>query len=388
MDVLVVLARHAGHVVSRDELLEAVWGDRVVSDDAVSRCIYQLRRHLARAGGRRTVIQTLPRRGYRLAAEIRPANGPGHAPGARHRTLLLLTLLMALAALWWRQPDFDSTATAPGSDPAPPVIAVLPFTDLGPEGERLHFGLGVADEIVARLSRDPELRVIARASAMALAGLGADMPATARRHGISHLLEGSVRSDGERLRVAARLIRARDADELWSITLERPLATMFEIQDEIARAVAESLSVKLAEPAGADHRPDGQAYADTLRARFLQQRRGPGDLEAAAALFTRAAERDPGLAAAWSGLASVRWLLVNQGFDAPPREEMRLVAAAAERALAIDPDQPEALARMGQYLLWREDFDAARAHFERAFEAGQNDPLIVGLTAGAAMRHN
>jgi TolB-like protein/DNA-binding winged helix-turn-helix (wHTH) protein len=251
MDVLVQMAGHAGQVVLREELLARLWPNVVVTDDALTRCFCELRRELSRAAGDdhyRALIETVPKRGYRLNGEVRPVAGSvavpraaAPAPSRSHwATLGSAALLVAIAAGLdlWRSPELaDIPADASGLR----SIAVLPFLDMSAEGDQRYFSDGVTEEILSKLSQSRDLRVISRTSSFSLRNETLDVPSIAARLNVAYVLEGSVRRSGDRVRVTAQLIDASTNSHVWSQTYERAVGDPFAVQDEVATSVAMAL---------------------------------------------------------------------------------------------------------------------------------------------------
>src|SRR5262245_59523325 len=205
MDVLVHMAGHAGQVVLREDLLAQLWPNVIVTDDALTRCFYELRRSLARAGGDdhyRSLLETIPKRGYRLNATVRPLNGtaisepipePRQEPPAQRgkfwmRATASGAALVALGTLIyvWRWPEEPK---APAKRPVIPAIAVLPFLDMSAAGDQGYFSDGVTEEILNRLSQTEGLRVISRTSSFALRHETLDVPQIAERLDVGYVLE-------------------------------------------------------------------------------------------------------------------------------------------------------------------------------------------------------
>ncbi|MBX3702311.1 MAG: winged helix-turn-helix domain-containing protein [Steroidobacteraceae bacterium] len=385
MQVLMALARRAGEVVSHEELFAEVWSGAVVTDDVLRRCIYQLREHLVRAGGDRryrALLETLPKRGYRLR---RAADAPRPAGALRRSAAIALAAALAAAlALGWiidsRRPD----APAPAVQPS---IAVLPFADLSDAQDQQYFAEGLSEEILNLLAQIPDLRVIARTSSFAFR----DQPelgvaAIARQLDVSHVLEGSVRKSGDRVRITAQLVDASDSRHLWSETYDREPRDLLAVQEDIASAIARTLEIRLvAGGEAAERRVDPGAYEHYLHGLYLRNRRGPGDLAAAERSFRVALEIDADYAPAWAALASVLMMRAFRESDGPT-EGLERMREAVSRALALDPLLPEAQVRAAQYHFQTGDFERAREHWRRARELDPDHPLVLGMQGGLAIR--
>jgi len=186
--------------------------------------------------------------------------------------------------------------------------------------------------------------VIARTSSFSFRGKDADIAAIAQKLDVSHVLEGSVRKSGNRLRITAQLIRADDSSHLWSQSYDRELTDIFAIQDEIATAVVQQLELKLLSGRLPARPTTGspEAYQAYLRALYLDTRRGAGDLQAARGSYQRALELDPRFAPAWAGLAR---MLVRSAMELDADDDWERARDAANHTLEIDPDNAEAMPR-------------------------------------------
>ena len=349
MDVLVVLAEHAGQVVPREVMLSRLWQGVVVSDEALSRCIYELRRQLSLAGGSeefRNLIETLPKRGYRLNAEVRrleptPGSSTPAARSWRWGAWVVAAAAAALAAAL-------ATGVFPGGQPRT-SIAVLPFADMSETQDQAYLGDGFAEEILDKLNQSKDLRVIARTSSFTFRGKDADIAEIARRLQVTHVLEGSVRRLGSDLRVTAQLISTADSSHVWSTTFDRKLGDLFAIQDEIAAAVASALNTTLAlDSSSAATSPKLTAYDLVKQGEYVYHRRAPGDVERSLELFEQAARIDPGYARAWANLAG-SYSMLAWSVDPPSALLRAKQGNAALRAVELDASFALAHARLGQY---------------------------------------
>ncbi len=389
MGVLVMLAERAGHVIPREELLGRLWPNVVVSDDALTRCLYELRRQLSLAGASdeyRAMVETLPKRGYRLNGTVASPGeaAPATAPAAARSTAAWVAGAVALVAvaivsvLVWR--PFSPPADEPRLS-----IAVLPFVDMSETLDQQYLGDGLAEEILDKLNQSTELRVIARTSSFWFRDKDVDIAEIARKLDVSHVLEGSVRRSGDELRVTAQLISAQDSSHVWSTTFERKLGDLFAIQDEIAQAIASALKVTLArDPSQPGSRPNLEAFDLVKQGEEHYYRRSPGDLDRAIALFEQAVKIDPSYARAWATLAGAYSLKAWE--KDPPSELLRARQGdAALRAVAIDPQLAIAHARLGQYYGDAGRSELADRHFELARQLDPEEPLVLTSLAADAV---
>jgi serine/threonine-protein kinase len=278
----------------------------------------------------------------------------------------------------------STAAPRPASGVSRASIAVLPFTDLSPEKNQDWFCDGMAEEILNALTQLPGLHVAARTSAFSFRNQGEDLRALADKLGVATVLQGSVRRAGDRIRVTVQLVDVSNGFQLWSDRYDRELKDIFDVQDEIARAIADRLSVTLA----SDGRrlvpkvtANLEAYELLLQGRTLLTRRGRAILDALPC-FERAVMLDPSLAEAHALLGDAYRLLGLYGL-APATEMMPRARAAVERALALDPAQVEALATLANIAaVYDWDIAAARAFSDRALAS---DPSHVRALAERAI---
>ncbi len=252
-------------------------------------------------------------------------------------------------------------------EPRPQTVAVLPFQYLSGLAEERCFGDGLADDLINALARLPGLLVTARTSSFACAQLGLDAPAAGARLGAAWLIEGSVRSYGESLRVVARLVETRTGYQAWSEVFDRRLGDVLAVQDEIARAIAAALRLTLALPPRAAARPDLQAYDLWVQGRSLGQRFTPEAFARARACFETAIARDAAFARSQFGLAELLFLGVQFGLISAPDAPARPARRSARTEL--DEGCGEAQALKGVLLgLFQHDWAAAESAFRRALE--------------------
>jgi TolB-like protein/DNA-binding winged helix-turn-helix (wHTH) protein len=412
MEVLLCLARRAGRVVTKDELVREVWEGRFVSDDVVWRSVRELRRALGDEARAPRFIETIPKRGYRLlapVAQIAEPDGvaaasapasmeqasvregtaasalPAVPPAARPRlparrlprpaaaAALAVLAALALAAAWWlgaRRPA--------GLQPV--RIAVLPFANLSGDAGQAYFADGLTEELISRLGslRPGRLAVIGRTSVMALAGHGGDAAEIGRRLGVSYLLEGGVRRDGGRARVTVRLVRAADGTAIWSQRQDVELRQTLQAESAIAERVARELAIELLPPHAAMARPapaaaaaaDPVAHDLELRGRYLLARAtSAAALAEAAAQFRAAADLDPAAATPRSGLADCYHLMAVVG-RLPPADAYPRAEAAALAAVERDPESVEGRTVLGSIRFrYRWDYGGAEREFQRALAA-------------------
>jgi adenylate cyclase len=264
-------------------------------------------------------------------------------------------------------------------------IAVLPFVDMSPGKDQEYMSDGIAEELLNLLTRIPELRVISRSSAFSFKGKDIDIPTMAQQLNAAYILEGSVRTADDQLRITAQLIEARSDTQRWSKTYDRKLENIFQIQDEIAAKVVEELRITLLSDMPRSRHIDEEAFKLVLQARYFWYRRAPGDEEQALVLYQRALEIDPSYAPAWAGL-SVAYSVAADADRIDRETGLARAYEAAVKALALDPSLADAHVRMGQALGRKRDYPGQMTEYERAYELDPNNPLVLGVMGGLLRR--
>ncbi len=273
-----------------------------------------------------------------------------------------------------------SSAEAP-VQAAAKSIAVLPFVNISGDTGNEYFADGLSEELLNLLAKIPDLRVAARTSAFKFKGEKIDVKDVARQLNVAHILEGSVRKSGNRVRITAQLIKAADGYDLWSQTYDRTLDDIFAVQDDIAGEVVKALKLTLLGPTPVPRsKPvDSEAYNLALQGRFFLERRGQKDLERAVEYFRRSLERDPGYAPSWAGLSLAYARQADLGY-VPAADGFRRARDAAEKALALDPQLADAHLAMG-WIYGKYDWDwaAADASILRALELEPGSAEVLRL---------
>ena len=341
-DVLRYLVENAGRLITKDELISGVWADVAVADEAVTRCISDVR---AAIGDReQTKIKTVPRRGYIF-----------NAPVTRQEAL---------------------------SPPRNASIAVLPFANFNADPSQDYLSDGFTEDIITEVSRFSELFVIARNSSFQYKGKSVDVRQVGRELGVRYILEGSIRRAGDRVRISAQLVEAETAAHRWAERYDRQLEDVFAVQDEVARTIATLLAahVERAELERTLLKPPAtwQAYDYYMRAAAsLVSFQTSGKIEnlyETRRLLERSLAIDSQFARAYALLSLSYHLAYAVPSDAdyldPATEDRAL--ALARREVELDPNSPEAHERLGRVLIWLRQHSAAIAEFERAIALNPN----------------
>jgi len=337
LEVLLFLAEQPGEVLSPKDIIRRVWPDTFVSDDVLTHSISELRKAFGDDAKNPHIIQTIPRKGYRLIASV--------------------------------------TRQASPSQPARPSIAVMAFSDMSPEKDQEYFCDGIAEEITNTLTHVKGLRVAARTSAFAFKGRSEDVRTIGKSLGVGTVLEGSVRKAGNRLRIGAQLINVEDGCHIWSERYDRELKDVFAIQDEISRSIMNALEITLSpqERTVLSRIPttDLQAYEYYLRGKQYFYQYNRKGIEFALRMFSQALELDPTYARAHAGIADCCAFLYMYAGSNPVHRER--ADSASWKAIDHDPESAEAHASRGVALSLKGDLELAEYEFEIAIAL---DPML------------
>lgn len=414
--LLVTMMRAPQLLLTKDALIETVWEGRAVSDAVLTTAIKELRQALGDSAKSSEYVGTVHAKGYRflqpvksitsdvspgmldldpsLESEPTPASASMPSPsaaaaqaqpptgGARtNRPINILIAVAAVAAiafLWIamsnRSNDVEDSIAEPTS------IAVLAFEDLSIEGDQSYFSDGISEEILNSLVKLDNLLVAGRTSSFSFKGQDTDIQSIGAALNVAHVLEGSVRTNGDKIRITAQLIKVEDGYHLWSEVYEREADDIFAIQDEIARAVAEELKVILV--SNDQNRlvevptKDQEAYRLYLQANALLARRVGDNIPRSIEIYQKAIDRDPDFARAWSAMASAYAIQPDYDYAIDLEQAAERARDAAETAIALDPDLAEPYAVLGLIAFDHRDYVAAREAFERA---GELDPTNTNV---------
>ena len=285
------------------------------------------------------------------------------SPAALVLVLLIGALALALPFYWHRN--------LPTSSPPEKSIAVLPFLDLSATKDQEYFCDGMSEEIIDALARVDGLRVVARTSSFSFKGKSVNAREVGEKLNVANVLEGSLRREGNRVRVTAELINARSGFHLWTETYDRELQDVFALQDEITRAIVDALKIKLAVTPQARQQPNTEVYDLYLQGLYFSNKGSEEDLRRALGFFQRAVEKDPTFSRAWTGIAKVWYFLAD--VYVKPLDAYPLSRAAALKAIALDEKDAEAhcyLSEAKRVLDW--DLAGAEAELNRALELDSN----------------
>src|SRR5712671_1982662 len=419
-DVLLFLAKNPNRLVTKEELLQAVWGDTFVEEGNLTQYISHLRKALGDNPEDTRLIVTIARKGYQFTPDV---TVPEAADTAKQAAVQVSTAEGSLAATQpavrspldravpkeekrWRKAAvvgafavllvvvcFASWRHFGGMTPPRSqkiMLAVLPFENLTGDPNKEYLADGLTEETISQLGMlNPEqLGVIARTSVMGYKHKVERLDQIGRDLSVQYVLENSLRESGTHLRLTAQLIQVKDQTHLWSQDYDYLAKDILNVQDDVAEAVAREIRLRLSSQQQADlarSRPvNPDAFDAYLQGYYFFQRNTDKDTDMAAKYFERATQLDPSYALAWVGLSRVRNWQANIGLI-PAEKGHRLAREAVERALALNPNLAEAHAQMGR-IKQQADFDwvGADASIHRAITLEPGDPDIVRSAASSA----
>lgn len=414
-EVLLLLVQHCGQIVSKDELMQAVWPDSFVEESNLTQTVFMLRKALGETANQRYIL-TVQGRGYRFAPEVKTVAGNGHVepdrssaageggnrssgydqtvvqshPAERSDDALLpphiepakghKTWVAAVGAIFtiavigsglWLLPNLPRRASA-----SPPLrsIAVLPLDNFSGDPSQEFFVDGMTDQLTTDLAKIGSLHVISRTSVMRYKGTKKSLPEIARELNVDGIVEGSVTRSGQRVRITAQLIHAPTDHHLWADTYERDLGDVLKLQSEVAETIAQQVRAQLTPQQQARLRSartvNPEAYEAYLRGRYYfdNQWMVAASLRKAKGYFEEAVRKDPGFAQAYAGLANA-YIYLAMSHEWPRDDAYVSAKEALRKAMELDDSIGEIYDVLG-VLAWRFDWDwdTAEREFNRAIE--------------------
>ena len=360
-DTLLLLVENAGRLVDKDEFTHRLWPNTFVGDEALARNIYVLRKVLEESANGQEYIATVPKRGYRFVAAVKELAEEGLVegypkPAEQHAATIrfagasaaLLVIVLAAGYAAWKR-------FRPPTQPSPQgriMLAVLPFQNLSGDPNQEYVSDGLTEEIITQLGRmQPDrLGVIARTSATAYKGSKKNTAQIGRELGVHYILEGSVRREGQIVRVSAQLIQTKDQTHLWAQNYDRQLSDMLTVEGEVAQAIAAQVRIKLTpeqvKMVAGQRLTNPEAEDAYLRGRYFWNKRTGEGFKTAIEYFNQATAKEPAYAAAYAGLADSYLLLGGYNF-VPQNQSIPKARAAAQKALQLDGSLADAHATLG-----------------------------------------
>lgn len=440
-ETLCVLVRRGGHLVGKDELLEAVWPDAIVEENNLDKNISFLRQVLGERAGKGKFIETVRGHGYRFVPEVfklentkdgtpdlaesstvadRPTAIESNVPDSESATdaqseiknlkfeisenpaitankagkkgyLLAagfgLFAAAAVILIWFYA---GRGGVSSDNDPVK-TIAVLPFKPLVEEDRNEALEMGMTDTLISKLGGGGEIRVLPFSSVRRYTALDQDSVKAGRELETQAVLDGTIQISGGRIRISARLVQTSDGRQLWKGQFDEELTDIFTVQDTISEKVAMALKIRLAGKERKRYTENVEAYQLYTKGRFHLLKGVNSEIELGISYFQQAIEADPNYALAYTGLSDA-YRGRSVGGEMPSSEFMPKAKAAASRAIEIDETLAEAHANLGHIIFWYDwDWAGAEAQHKRALELDPNSPDTLQFYAhmlSATGRHS
>jgi adenylate cyclase len=350
MAVLQFLVSKSGSVATREALESTVWEGRVVGYDALSNTIIKLRKALGDNARSPHIIETVSKTGYRLIADV----------------------------VFEEDSILDPASVKSGSDDSviaeQASIAVLAFDNLSGDAGQEYFGDGLAEDIITDLSRTPGLFVIARNSSFAYKGRAVDARVVCAELGVRYLLEGSVRREGNRLRITVQLIDGVSGGHVWADRYDRDLEDVFKVQEEVTQAIVSELALKLTSKRSSPRREtyNFEAYDYFLKGRDHALRDTEDNLEIACVMLEKAIELDPEFSSAYSYLTRCHSVAYINGWGPPERQSLEKALELGQKAVSLDEENPHAHFTLGTAAIWLRKNELALAEITAALAIDGN----------------
>lgn len=437
-DLLLFLVRHREKVVTRDDLLKAVWEGRIVSESTLTSHVNAARKAIGDTGKEQRLIRTVSRRGLRFVGQITEAELPARAPvtdpgthvGAQRADIqepIRVFEVDAPSEAGEAAPFLAAEAESPSPPPDRPSIAVLPFQNMSGDVDQEYFADGMAEDIITALSRFKAPFVIARNSSFTYKARAVDVKQVGRELGVRYVLEGSVRKVANRVRITGQLVDAATGAHIWADRFDGELGDVFDLQDKITESVVGAIApaVEKAEIERAKRKPTASLDAYAIYLRGLARLHQVGNRQAneeALRLFKRASELDSEFATAYGRAASCYLFAKINGWITDTANAIAEVKTLTQRAVELGKDDPIALSAGGNALafvvgdlgvgaglvdralalnsnlaegwnfggwvkLWLGEPDAAIERFARGIRLSPLDPWLMGMRAGTAYAH-
>jgi len=409
-DTLLYLVRHSGKVIEKDELMREIWADTIVEENNLTQNISILRRVFGEKPGEHRFIATVPGHGYKFVADVqvlslaesaistaefqkespnetepeirnlKPETNQDQRPKTKNQkpnrfqfialAALIIFSIGTIGFYLWR--GGEKSADAPVKS-----IAVLPFKPLVLENRNEALEIGMADTLINELSSSEELVVRPLGSVRRYDDLEQDVLQAGRELGVDSVLEGTIQTAGERIRIAARLVRTSDGKQLWTETFDEKFTDIFAVQDSISNKVLSALILKLGGEAQKRLTKRGtenvEAYQLYMKGRFHASRLILPEVKKGIEYFNQAIALEPNYVLAYVGIAQAYTGFSLSG-DVPANDAMPKGKAAALKAMELDPNLPEAQVAVGLFAFWYDwDWRDAERKYQRALELDPNN---------------
>ena len=392
LKLLIYLIANRDRLVTRQELMDTVWGDTVISESALTKAVARLRKALDDDSATPHYLETVRSQGYRFIAaveEIERPNDHGSPSGdtgqqtvrrgvfAGAAAIVAMVVLVPLAVRWASGPlEHASQAGVIRS------LAVLPLNNLTGDSGQDYYVDGLQDILITELSQVPGLRVTSRQSTVRYRGTRLPTADIARQLGVDALVEGSLLREGNDIELTIQLIHGRSDEHIWAARYTRETGEVFNLLSDVAQAIESRISSAAGEPGDSgrarerDSRVDSRAIDSYSLGLMHLDRYTPGDVQSAVAQFEEAVEIDPSFTLAWGHLVTANMLLGLYGYI-PPSESIERARAAALKAIEADERSYIGYSALGWVRAWSGDFAGGCESIEQALRLNPSDPLTI-----------
>lgn len=400
MEVLLYLAQNAGQVISRQQIESAVWEGMIVGYDSLGSTIIKLRKAFNDDSRNPTIIETVPKKGYRLIPSVRQVTQKAQVVGSTSVSepkaavpisttnpvvVSIVAILIVAAAMLLLLLDDEPLTATKSPTVKTPIIAVLPFKNLSNDPQQDYFSDGVSSDLITDLSNIRGLSVIARNTSFVYKNTDVDVRQLHKDLKVDYVVEGSVRKVGSSVRISARLINASNGINIWADRFDANYKDVFALQDAVTTKIASLLEIKLSET---EKNRISQVYTNNIEAydNFLHGYQefwkfSKDANQQARSYYLKAIELDKSFARAYANLAMTHSLDYMNGWSSDPNASLKLAAENANKALSIDGSLPQVQWAVGLVNTYSKNFEAALAAAEKSIEQSPNYADGYGLLA-------
>lgn len=383
-DLIHYLVQNPDRVLTRDEIIDEIWNGRIVSETTISSCVKSARKALGDSGENQKYIRTNRGRGFQFLSNVTVSQTPSNSK-SKNKTqqqprpiltfsdrkimsiIIGLLLIIIVSLLYNQRNEIVTKSPILASEDNNYKVAVLPFLDMSLENNQGYFGDGIAEEILNVLTSVDRLNVTSRTTAFSFREQNLSIPEIAEKLNVNYIVEGSVRSDGNKIRITTQLIDVSTDTHLWSETYDRELNDIFAIQDEISAAITNALKVELPQENDVPTQ-NMEAYTLYLQGHHLFMKRGVGNLQQAIDFFERAIKLDPNFAEAWADLSASYNVITSYGAPLEQDVAQKKALNAANKAITLKPNLAQSWAVKGYINLKMHNWKEARTDLLYATE--------------------
>ncbi|VAW38209.1 Adenylate cyclase [hydrothermal vent metagenome] len=389
-NIILYLVENQDRVISRNELLEAIWKDKIVSDSSISNYIKSARKVLDDDGQKQAVIKTIHGRGYQFIAEYdsrdktdssQKTYSKSKFESTLKRLFLLGVVLVSSYVIWdlfQNKMEQTENITLESEDKS---IAVLAFDDLSPESDQAYFSEGISEELLNLFTKIPDLRVASRTSSFSFKNKDVTLEQIGKELNVSYIMEGSVRKSAKKIRVTAQLIRVNDGSHVWSQNYDYQLQDIFKIQDEISQAVSEQLELTLSNDMKRSQSVNPDVQSLYLRALYFYRENTADSLKQALKIIDEALSIDSNYAPTWTLKSRIYHKIAIYSYDKDDTEYLKLAKQAIVNAKNIDNSYAMANAQMALINLIEWDFETARFNIDLAMSSKNLNSATIDIIA-------